>query len=120
MSLHTSDLTALTDLDDQIAATAAAVLTAIDDLAHLAADLVAADNARRAALARAGYHDRRPPAGELLVEVVHGCLGCLRPHLPFVTVESAARAADALRHRPRRFTDDEAFMRRRVKGGDDD
>ena len=54
----------------------------------------------RAAEHMAGiYHDARPTARELAVEVVHGYLSPLRPFVPFVTAESAARAAEELRSR---------------------
>jgi hypothetical protein len=93
---------------------APAIVEIVDELAGLCADLVETDNARRAALAQAGHRDSYPPAAELAVEVLHGRLGALRPYLPYVTAQSADRAAEALLElrgikppRPRRPHDDE-------------
>jgi hypothetical protein len=81
---------------ERIADLTSEFLIAADGLAWIADELVTADNLRRAALAQAGQHDRRPPIGERLTEVLHGRLSALRPHVPFVTNESADRAAEAL------------------------
>jgi hypothetical protein len=72
------------------------VVESIDELAPLVEEAVSVDARRRAVLAQGGCHDYRPPVAEQLVEVLHGRLGCLRPHLPFVTAESAQRVAEAL------------------------
>lgn len=62
---------------------------AAEALADLEARLRCAENA-------AGVRDRRPPARELAVDMLHGRLGCLRPYAPFVSAESADRATEAL------------------------
>lgn len=69
----------------------------IDELATVVDELVALDGRRRAALSQIGvFHEHGPSVSEALVEIVHGHLGALLPNLPFVTRESANRAAEAL------------------------
>jgi hypothetical protein len=61
-----------------------------DELASLEAQVRAADH-------QAGiFHGPQPSPSELAAEVLHGRLGALRPYVPFVTLESADRAAEAL------------------------
>ena len=62
----------------------------------VAAELADLEAQRRAALNLAGQRDPRPPATSLAADVALGYLGALRPHIPFVTVESAERAAEEL------------------------
>jgi hypothetical protein len=72
------------------------ILVRFDELGPLVAEAVRADNGRRACLASLG-RETGTPAVELLVEVLHGRLSALRPWVPFVTKESADRAAEALK-----------------------
>jgi len=63
----------------------------------VAAEIADLEARHRAARHQAGvYHDRRPPARELAADVAHGALSPLRPFVPFVTAESADRAAEML------------------------
>ena len=82
------------------AALRARALVFVDLLAEagaVAAELADLEGRLRAAQHQLGiYHDQRPPARELAAEVAHGYLSPLRPHVPLVTAESAARAAEAL------------------------
>jgi len=65
--------------------------------AAVAAEIADLEARHRAARHQAGvYHDRRPPARELAADVAHGALSPLRPFVPFVTAESADRAAEML------------------------
>jgi len=66
------------------------------ELGAVAAELADLEARRRAALIAAGERDPRPDARELAAEVVYGYLAALRPHVPFVTRESAERAAEEL------------------------
>jgi len=70
------------------------VLAEIDDPLT---NMVVAEAAWRAALYAAGS---APPAGpgvrELAAEALLGAVAALRPHVPFVPVESGRRAAEAL------------------------
>lgn len=66
----------------------------------VAAEIADLEARHRAAQHQSGvYHDPRPPARELAADVALGYLGALRPFLPFVTAESADRAAEELTHR---------------------
>ena len=62
----------------------------------VAAEIADLEARRRAALNIAGQRDPRPGARELAAEVALGFLEPLRPHVPFVTLESACRAAEEL------------------------
>ena len=66
------------------------------DLTGAALELVEIETTLRVAETRAGEPSRGPQARELAVDLPVGRLGCLRPYLPFVTTESANRAAEEL------------------------
>ena len=68
----------------------------IAEASAVAAELADIEAQRRAALNTAGLRDPRPDARELAAEVVTGYLSALRPFVPFVTTESAERAAEEL------------------------
>ena len=66
----------------------------------VAAEIADLEARHRAARYQAGdYHYRGPGPRELAADVALGYLGALRPFLPFVTAESADRAAEELTHR---------------------
>jgi hypothetical protein len=71
-------------------------LLGIAELAIVVDELRDLEGRERALRGRLGQPSAGPDMSELLVEVLHGQLRALRPHLPFVTEESAERAADKL------------------------
>jgi len=78
-------------------ARAATFVTLAAELGAGAVELADLEAQLRAAQHMAGvYHDRRPQARELAADVAHGALSPLRPFVPFVTAESADRAAEML------------------------
>lgn len=92
----------MAELRAALADAAGRYLAALEDLTGPAQELAALEGQLRAAENQGGiFNDLKPPARELAAEVLHGRLGCLRPHLPMVTAESAERAAEALMYAPR-------------------
>lgn len=62
----------------------------------LATELADRESRLRAVEHQVGvYHEARPPARELAIEVLHGHLQALCPYLPSATEASAQRAAEA-------------------------
>jgi hypothetical protein len=85
-----------TALAAQLTALAKRFVDAVDELVPIVNEAVQIDAEYRAALAQAGQRETRPEFRELASEVLHGRLGALRPSVPFVTAESAQRAAEAM------------------------
>jgi hypothetical protein len=71
-------------------------LLGIAELAVVVDELHDLETHERAMRGRLGQPSAGPDTSELLVDVLHGQLRALRPHLPFVSEASAERAADAL------------------------
>jgi len=80
----------------RIAELAPQFVATMREAGRLATLLAALEAEHRAALNIAGQRDPRPGARELAAEVALGFLEPLRPHVPFVTLESACRAAEEL------------------------
>jgi len=83
-------------LGRQLREQAAVYVAMVKEVGAVAAELADLEAQRRAALNLAGQRDPRPPATSLAADVALGYLGALRPHIPFVTIESAERAAEEL------------------------
>lgn len=78
-------------------ARAAVFVDLMREAGAVAAEIADLEAEHRAALQAAGImHCRRRQVRELAAEVVNGYLSPLRPFVPFVTAESAARAAEEL------------------------
>ena len=81
---------------DELRAVAAELTIVLCHAGDLAAELADLEARRRCALNAAGERDPRPDARALAADVALGYLSALRPHLAFVTRESADRAAEEL------------------------
>ena len=87
----------LAALADERQNTAVRLVAVARELDAIAADLAAADAEIRARRYQAGLPPASgPTARELAAEVLVGHLGALRPHLPFVSRDSADRAEEQL------------------------
>lgn len=93
----TSHLITPQELHAEVRAAARRFLDVLAEIDDPLTNMVVADAAWRAALYAAGS---APPAGpgvrELAAEALLGAVAALRPHVPFVPVESGRRAAEAL------------------------
>lgn len=94
--------TTIENLRHDLAAAGADFAARLDDLVLAAEDLVRLEGELRIAETKASIHAAGPPARELAADMLHGRLGGLRPFVPFVTVDSADRATEALCGEPRR------------------
>lgn len=92
------DLADLADLLEQRVPLFEDFVRRVAGLADLAAELGDLERRENALRGRLGPSHRRvgSPPSELLVEVLHGRLSALRPHLPVVSEAAAARADAAL------------------------
>jgi len=91
---ETSDAAA--ELLPMLAELGESYVLAAEQVADLAAELLAVDIDLRRARAEVGEQDHRPNARELLADALLGRLGCLRPYVPGIVSEAALRASECL------------------------